>query len=254
MLDAARGRPLCGDQLAERFMDEEARAYFANFADLDRVNASNAVRHRILDDILRERLAANPQLNVVLLGAGFDTRAFRLSGGRWVELDHPALLARKDALLPTGESPNALLRIPIDFSKDRLADKLATLAHKEEAVVVMEGVHMYLEAAQLRETIAALQRHLPGHTLTCDLMDASFARYYGREIRRRVASLGGRFAPPSERPQDQFLAQGYRLAGSVSIVGRTIELGGARAIPQWLFNSLLRSLCDGYRVYRFQAP
>jgi hypothetical protein len=37
---------------------------------------------------------------VVVIGAGFDTRAFRLCGGRWVELDEPALITLKEAHLP----------------------------------------------------------------------------------------------------------------------------------------------------------
>jgi O-methyltransferase involved in polyketide biosynthesis len=43
----------------------------------------------IIDDLLREELVANPNLTVVIIGAGFDTRAFRLQGGTWIELDEP---------------------------------------------------------------------------------------------------------------------------------------------------------------------
>src|SRR5512132_36733 len=94
--DARSARPICGDHLAERFMDAEARAVFERFRSFRGPNASNAARHRAIDDILRERLRGQPDLPVVLLGAGFDTRAFRLAGGRWFELDQPALIERKE--------------------------------------------------------------------------------------------------------------------------------------------------------------
>ena len=56
-------------------------------------NVSNATRHRIIDDLLRDRLADHHDLRVVLIGAGFDSRAFRLKGGRWYEVDEPQVLA-----------------------------------------------------------------------------------------------------------------------------------------------------------------
>ncbi len=73
-----KARPICGDQFAERFMDAEARALFKRFKKFRGPNASNAARHRIIDDWLRHRLSDQPKLRIVLLGAGFDTRAFRL--------------------------------------------------------------------------------------------------------------------------------------------------------------------------------
>ena len=71
-------------------------------------NAANATAHRIIDDWLRDRLLADPEQLVILLGAGFDARAFRLPGGRWVEIDQPALIAHKDRVLPAARAPQPL--------------------------------------------------------------------------------------------------------------------------------------------------
>jgi O-methyltransferase involved in polyketide biosynthesis len=87
--DAASPRLICNDHLAQRFMDAEAAAIFAPFAGLRAPNGSNVARHRLVDDIRRARLAERPDLQVVLLGCGFDTRAFRLAGGSWLEFDDP---------------------------------------------------------------------------------------------------------------------------------------------------------------------
>src|SRR2546421_12623046 len=97
--DARSERPVCGDHLAERFMDGEGQSVFQRFSGrkFQAPNVSNATRHRIIDDLLRERLRAQPDLPVVLLGAGFDTRAFRLTGGRRLRLRPPA------GLLPNGD-------------------------------------------------------------------------------------------------------------------------------------------------------
>jgi methyltransferase (TIGR00027 family) len=250
--DARGPRPVCGDTLAECFMDAQAQAMFDRFPGLTEANASNAMRHRIIDDALRERLRQQADQRVLLLGAGFDTRAFRLPGGRWLELDQPALLAFKEQKLPAAQAPNPLQRIPIDFAAERLADKLAPWAGERDVVVVMEGVSMYLHPAQWEQTARALRQLLPGHLLLCDLIDATFIRRYSRKLRQAIRDLGGDFAPALDDPAAMVAALGYRQRAVWSIVGSAAEAGALR-VPRWLLYSLLRTLRDGYRVYAFDA-
>src|SRR6202161_2107192 len=54
--------------------------------------SSGVVRTRLIDDLIREAIHAGAQ-QLVLLGAGFDSRAYRLEearGMRAFEVDHPA--------------------------------------------------------------------------------------------------------------------------------------------------------------------
>jgi O-methyltransferase involved in polyketide biosynthesis len=89
MLDAAQDKPICGDDYAKLFMCEYGMAIFDRFKALELSNSSVIVRHRIMDDMLRQLLYANHELNIVTLGAGFDSRPYRLNGGHWFELDEP---------------------------------------------------------------------------------------------------------------------------------------------------------------------
>jgi methyltransferase (TIGR00027 family) len=251
-VDARGSDPLCGDHLAERFMDPEGSAVFERFAALRAQNVANVARHRIIDDLLTARLRAEPDLPVLLLGAGFDTRAFRLAGGRWLELDNPALIARKNDCLPPSKARNPLHRVPIDFTTESLADKMAPWADTPSTVVVMEGVSMYLGEDQWRATVETLRRLLPGHTLLCDLLDAEFQRRYGHDMRLAIRDLGADFAPAHEDPVAFVASLGYRRVVDHSIVGRAVE-HEALPIPPWLLNSFLLPLRDGYRVFEFRA-
>jgi methyltransferase (TIGR00027 family) len=253
MLDAQSRKPACGDDLAERFMDAEALAVFAPFRRFGSANAANAVRHRMIDHLLRARLADEPALQVVLLGAGFDTRAFRLRGGRWLELDADAVIALKEAKLRAADAPNPLTRRSIDFARERLADKLRDwLQPEQRLIVVLEGVTMYLSAAQLRDTSATLRSLMPRHTLICDLMDARFVRLYSGPIRRQIRKLGTDLAPAPDDPLASVEALGYRALAQQSIALRSAELGKL-PLPRLLLRSVLRSLRDGYRVCVFEA-
>ena len=126
MEDAASRAPVCGDMYAKRFMDDAALRIFERFREFTPPNRSNAARHRIVDDLLRERLVHDPDTNVALIGCGFDSRAYRLGGGRWFELDEPEVIAYKNECLPISQCPNPLQRIPIDFAAESLEAKLAS--------------------------------------------------------------------------------------------------------------------------------
>jgi methyltransferase (TIGR00027 family) len=249
--DARNREPIVGDQFAELFMTEKGSDVFRRFADLRMPNASNAARTRIIDDWLRDRLLAEPDLRVILLGAGFDSRAFRLIGGQWVELDQPSLIAEKNRLLPATRSPNPLQRIAIDFSAEKLDDKLKPF-EDERPVIVMEGVSMYLSQTQLKATLATLQWLFPRHTLMCDLMSKAFFERYGAQVHDRIVELGSKFAELADDPARNVAAFGYRQLSRVSMVARARELG-AVPIPRFMLNTFLRPLRDGYCAYVFEA-
>jgi methyltransferase (TIGR00027 family) len=246
--DAASARPVCGDDLAARFIDEETSARLQPALRFRAPAASNVARHRLIDDIIRNALANSPARRIILLGAGLDTRAFRIEGGRWWEFDDAALFAFKETRLPTHSARNALTRTPVDFSQAELSDYLTPLAGDDDAFVVLEGVSMYLPTTTLAKTAATVRALLPRASIVCDLMSPAFRERFSKGLRRELSRLGAHFAPYPAHPRLAFEAAGYRPKEMASIVGRACEAGSLR-IPRWLLNSLLRELRDGYAVW-----
>ena len=249
--DAQKKEPICGDYLAELFMNQEARQVFHRFEDLHLPNVVSATRARIIDDWLRDRLLADPEQLIILLGAGFDSRAYRLPGGRWVEIDEPALIVEKEAILPALRAPHPLIRIPLDFARERVDRKLSAW-RGASPVIVMEGVSMYLSQLQLAATLSAVRNVFPRHTLITDLMTKRFAETYGKAVRTRIAELGGTFAALHGNPARVIAGQGYGEVARLSIMARARELG-ASPLPKPLLATLLRPLRDGYCAYVFEA-
>jgi methyltransferase (TIGR00027 family) len=248
--DAASRKPVCGDDLAARLMDDETLAQLEPALSFSKPAASNVARHRIIDDILRGALEKNKNLRIILLGAGLDTRAFRIPGGRWWELDDAALFAHKETRLPAHTAPNPLIRTAIDFSRADLRDYLAPLAGEEEALVVLEGVSMYLPTAVLTKTAATVRASLPRAPVVCDLMSPAFRERFSKPLYRELGRLGAHFALNPTHPRLALEEAGYHAKEVVSIVGRAREAGTLR-VPRWLLNSLLRELRDGYAVWTF---
>lgn len=248
--DARQAHPVCGDTYAERFVDDTIRRDLAPLLSLAPPAASNVARHRIIDDLVREHLAAHPNARIVLLGAGFDTRAFRIAGGRWFELDDPPLLAFKEQRLPAAQATSPLTRIPVAFDREPPDRFLAPLGGDDEALVILEGVSMYLSDRALGDLAGALARLLPRATLVCDLMSPAFARTFSRTLRRRLANMGALFGAQAGHPRAPIEATGYRCRQRISIAGRAADAGTV-PIPRWVLATVLRTLRDGYQVFVF---
>lgn len=119
-----------------------------------------------------ESAVARGALQLVVLGAGFDTRAHRLSCLHAVdafEVDHPATSATKAARaqgLPL--AARSLRRVTLDFERDDLDAVLHAAGHDSAlpTLWIWEGVTMYLTLAAIDQTLAVLaRRSAPRSTL-----------------------------------------------------------------------------------------
>ena len=251
MRDAESDNPVCGDVYAKVFMNEEGLQILETFKDETSPNAANVARHRIIDDLLRQELLAQPELCIVIIGAGFDSRAFRLEGGTWLELDEPQVINYKNERLPVADSPNVLQRTPIDFATESLDEKLSSFRNRSPVVIVIEGVFMYLEAEVIGELLQTLQRIFPQHKLICDLMTRNFFENYGKTIHEKITGIGASFKFTVENPEEMFLRSGYRLAERIPIVEKSV-LFSAPQMPESVFATLLPSLPQGYTIDVFE--
>ena len=234
MLDAERPDSLLNDIYAVRFMNDEGRAVFDGFRDQVIPIACNQARAYLIDQTVRQQLAIHPHMLIVLIGAGFDSRAFRMPGGRWVEVDEPGIIARKEAVVPAATCPNSLRRVPIVFAEQSLADVLVPFATASPVLVIVEGVMMYITAAELATTARALQGAFPRHTLTGDVLSPLFIATYAASSQARLAKLGARFKATAHHPLRELLRLGYRRQAAVSVVQTAARLGRMPRLPSSL--------------------
>jgi methyltransferase (TIGR00027 family) len=130
------------------------------------------VRTRFLDDLLADAWAGGCR-RVVILGAGLDTRAFRLTwppGSRCFEVDLAPVLAFKAEVLDRAGAVAACDRVAI--AADLLADDWprrlldAGFRPEEPAVWIAEGLLIYFSQAQNDRLLAQVgDLSGPGHRL-----------------------------------------------------------------------------------------
>jgi methyltransferase (TIGR00027 family) len=109
-------------------------------------------------------IAAAAARQVVILGAGLDTRSWRLTalrGVRVFEVDFPATQSYKRArIVALGPALADVAFVPVDFRRDDLDRALDAAGHdpKLPTVWVWEGVIMYLDDEALRSSLGTIRR------------------------------------------------------------------------------------------------
>lgn len=160
-------------------------------------------RTKVMDTAFVEALEARiPQ--IVLLGAGFDTRALRFDHQnqrtKIYELDVATTQEPKIEILHKKRLPLPvnLLFVPIDFDRESLFDVLSIAGFQDGqmSLFLWEGVTMYISAEAVDQTLEFMRKHAAcGSRVVFDYLYKSVLRqenhYYGeKEIFDTVARAG----------------------------------------------------------------
>jgi methyltransferase (TIGR00027 family) len=128
-------------------------------------------RKRYADDRLTQAVDDGFE-QVVILGAGLDTRAYRLAAPKGVpafEIDLPSNIAYKEQRLQKlyGRLPEHVALVAADFEADDLGVALGAHGFQPEqrTMFVWEAVTQYLTADAVRRTLAFLSRAASGSRL-----------------------------------------------------------------------------------------
>ena len=149
------------------------RAYTVKQTDaiMPGIYGAQVCRTRAIDETVEQALSQGIG-QVVILGAGLDTRPYRLAGierARVFEVDLPSVQESKKKRLRKhfGRLPDQVIFVPIDFDQENLETALAgtTFDRSSPAVFVWEGVTQYLTEEAVRRTLAFVGTSAPGSIL-----------------------------------------------------------------------------------------
>lgn len=192
------------DWLAERFVGAAERRVMAGtvwetaldldwreaakIPELDRNVRVHLIRTRFIDEKLSKALQ-NGATQVVILGAGFDSRAYRFRPQypdvHFIEVDYGPTqeYKRKRVAALFGEAPPNVRFAAIDFTKDKLGDVLSKAGYRaaERTFFIWEGVTYYLPEAAVRDTLQYIANNAAaGSTIATDFAYQSFIDKIGK--------------------------------------------------------------------------
>jgi methyltransferase (TIGR00027 family) len=133
-------------------------------------------RTRYFDDMLDAQIAAGVR-QVVILGAGLDTRAVRKpsSDVRYFEIDDPATMELKRRCYANARIDANVTLIPGNYVTDGVIDLLRSNGFNCDAptYLIWEGNVMYLSLAEDKQTMLRLKQHVKRFRLSFDYLTES---------------------------------------------------------------------------------
>lgn len=228
-METAEPNGLIRDPFAERLAGERGMAIARGMPILEWMRFGVGIRAKFIDEILMETLSDGQIKTVLNLGSGLDTRPWRLelpSTLRWVEADFPAMMEYKREKLADAIPTCRLEQVAADLSDTRQRQKVFETVGAEQALMITEGLLMYLPRAGLLE-LAAGAPHASG--LRHWLLDVV------SEEMLRMSAGANQSAVDDLRPKDHLVGQAILDAaadsGWIVTKKQTYAEGGAAASP-----------------------
>ena len=142
------------------------------------------IRSAVFDEWLRQQMANAPNATVIHIGCGMDSRVVRVGSERhkWYDVDFPEVIdARKEYY---SESDNYKM-----LAGDAKNGKwLASIKETGSAIVLMEGISMYLAPKEMQRLTSDLSAHFENLMLLVDCY-TSFAAKMSK-VRNPINAVG----------------------------------------------------------------
>jgi methyltransferase (TIGR00027 family) len=183
----------------------------------------------LFDRIISEQIAQGVDM-VINLAAGLDARPFRMplpANLQWIEVDLPDLLAYKRKILADKKPVCALESVPLDLAdvaaRRDLLERLG--ARTKKALVITEGLLIYLTAEEVRTLAGDLARPTGVRRWVCELASPGLLKVLQDQWNKQLGQGGAplRFGPP-EGP-GFFEPQGWRPIEVNSMLKTAARLG-----------------------------
>ena len=134
------------------------------------------IRSAVFDRWLKDRIAEENDAVVIHLGCGLDSRVLRMGTERypWYDVDFPSVIEERKKYY---EETPAYRMIATDV---RDGTWLTNIPQKNCAIIVMEGISMYLTAEELNQLMAMMEAHFEHISLLTDcytVLAAKMSKY-----------------------------------------------------------------------------
>lgn len=122
------------------------------------------IRAAVFDEWVKQQMTADTEAVVIHIGCGMDSRVLRVGtmDRRWYDVDFPEVIGERKRYFAESADYQMLA------ADVRAPQWLAGIPERRSAIVVMEGVSMYLTGEERRELTASLCAHFGRVSLLMD--------------------------------------------------------------------------------------
>lgn len=221
---------ICYDPYAIKFVNPVFMGFALRYPDIFRggieqsdrflpgISNTIAARVRYFDDVVTEALGKGFE-QLVILGAGYDSRAYRIEGLKNIrvfEVDHPATLGMKSEKVRGifGSIPGHVTYVPVDFDKETLSRRLCDCGYdpSKKTVFTMEGLIYYITPEAADETLSFIAHSSgKGSAVVFDyyptsVIDGTCDDISGKHARSHAEALGEPLILGIDEPVEAYLS------------------------------------------------
>jgi methyltransferase (TIGR00027 family) len=237
--ESKRPDALFRDPFAELLSGEKGGRIARDMKKTSRYTEWTVVMRTVAIDALILKVVAEGVDMVINLGAGLDTRPYRMTLPeklKWIEVDKPNIIQHKNDLLKSHTPVCQLSRVAMDLSDNLERRKFLreTTAGSEKVLVLTEGVVIYLPEEQVAMLAADLHELKPVTYWLVEYFSPESYRYLQATSRRRKLKN----APFLFFPVDWtgfFEKNGWRLSDARYLGEEGVKLGRGMPMPRLAF-------------------
>ena len=197
------------------------------------------VRTRFIDELM-ERAVRGGATQLVILGAGFDTRAHRfaelLKDAAVIEIDYGTTQEYKKRRVEAalGGAPANVVYAPIDFMRENLGEVLRRAGFQpgRKTYYICEGVSMYVPEEGMKETLRSIAAEsAPGSVMLLEYLNRAgldLFRKYPAGMIKNAFDWGEPFVFGVPDGQD---GEFFREAGLE--LGETLKIGSPESLKRY---------------------
>jgi O-methyltransferase involved in polyketide biosynthesis len=203
--ESRRANPIIHDPSAQAVLDR-ADYDFKALRVPRKSSIMVAMRARKLDDLVQNFIDGRDQPTVVNLGCGLDGRFARVKRGNceWYDLDFPDVIELRKKFFETPKACRLIGSSATDLSW------LDQVSPGGNALIVAEGLLMYLKESEVKALLLALRDRFPGCVVAFDAFSVLTAR--SAQAHPSVRRTGASFHWGIDDPRDiETWAPGIRL-------------------------------------------
>ncbi len=206
-----------------------------------------AMRSAVFDRWLIAQMEADPNAVILHIGCGMDSRILRVGNGQylWYDVDFPEVIGQRK--LHYGPIPD----YSMIASDVRDPAWLESIPADRNAIVVMEGISMYMTNDELTAVLANLKQHFPKLHLLMDCYTTVAAK--ASKYRNPINDVGVTQVYGLDDPKNlEGSGLSYLAEHSLTPDDMIEELTG---MEKWIFRTLYAGrIAQGmYRLYEFRS-
>ena len=173
------------------------------------VQVSILLRNRQFDRLTRDYLTHYPDVVVVYLGCGLDTRFERVDNGQvaWYDLDLPEVIDIRRKLIG-GES--CRYQLLACSALDHAWMEVVSEHHSRPFLFLAEGLFMFFKAEQVKELVLALKERFPASEMVFDAFSPFYVWGNNRLVARTKIGAPAHWALKHGKDLEDW-AEGIRL-------------------------------------------